>query len=323
MRVLVTGATSLLGAGVAKQLRARGDEVTVMQRGESELGLPEFRADLSDAAAVEQACRGQQAVIHVAAKVSIVGDWAEFERVNVAGTELLLRAARSTGVQRFVYVSSPSVAHSGDPICGASAEPADPDSARGHYARSKALAEISALGASGPDFAVLAIRPHLVWGPGDTQLIGRIVDRARSGRLLLVGGGTALIDSTYIDNAVAALVAALDRAPELGGEALVVTNGEPRTVAELLSRICLAMGAPPPTTSIPSAVATAAGSVVESVWGRLERDEEPPLTRFLAEQLATAHWFDQRRTRELLQWKPHVSLTEGFRRLAASRGQDW
>jgi nucleoside-diphosphate-sugar epimerase len=293
-----------------------------MQRGESELGLPEFRADLADGPAVEQACRGQQAVIHVAAKVSVVGDWSEFERVNVEGTQLLLRAARSTGVQRFVYVSSPSVAHAGDPIVGGTAEPANPDSARGHYARSKALAEIIALGANEPDFAALAIRPHLVWGPGDTQLIGRIAERARSGRLLLVGGGSALVDSTYIDNAVAALLAALDRAPGLGGQALVVTNGEPRTVAELLSRICLAMGAPPPTTSIPSAVATAAGSVVESVWGRLELSEEPPLTRFLAEQLATAHWFDQRRTREALQWKPHVSLAEGFLRLAEAHGQD-
>ena len=317
MKVLVTGATSLLGAGVANQLRARGDEVTVMQRGESALGLPQIRADLADGSAVEGACRGQQAVIHVAAKVSVVGDWEEFERVNVTGTQTLLEAARSTGVQRFVYVSSPSVAHTGDPIVGASAEAANPDSARGHYARSKALAEISALGASGPDFPVLAIRPHLVWGPGDTQLVGRIVDRARHGRLLLVGGGTSLIDTIYIDNAVSALVAALDRVPELGGEAFVVTNGEPRTVTELLARICLAKGVPPPTRSIPSVVAAAAGAFVESAWGRLERGDEPPMTRFLAEQLATAHWFDQRRTREALQWTPHVSLAEGFRRLAA------
>ena len=316
MRVLVTGATGMLGAGVARQLASRGDHVTVMQRGASGLPFPEVRADVLDRAALADACRGQDAVVHLAAKVSVVGGWEEFERVNVLGTRNLLEGASSAGAERFVYVSSPSVAHAGEPIVGAAAEPANPDSARGHYARSKAIAEISALAASGANFSVVAIRPHLVWGPGDTQLVGRIVDRARSGRLVLVGGGTALIDSTYVDNAVTALVAAVDRAPALRGEAFVVTNGEPRTVAELLTRICRAAGVPEPTRSVPPAVAAAAGAVVDRAWARLDRDGEPPMTRFLAEQLSTAHWFDQRRTREALQWTPHVSLADGFRRLA-------
>jgi nucleoside-diphosphate-sugar epimerase len=318
MRVLVTGATGLLGAGVARELAARGDDVTVLQRGASGLGFSEVRSDLSNHETVAAACRGQDAVVHLAAKVSAVGEWSEFERVNVKGTQSLLEGARSAGVHRFVYVSSPSVAHTGSPIVGASASPATPDSARGNYARSKAKGEVSALAASGPDFPVVAIRPHLVWGPGDTQLVGRIVERARSGRLVLVGGGTALIDSTYIDNAVTALVAALDRAPALQGEVFVVSNGEPRTVAELLARICRAMGVPEPTRSVPTSVASAAGAVVEKAWTRLYRTDEPPMTRFLAEQLATAHWFDQRRTREALLWEPHVSLAEGFRRLAAA-----
>lgn len=319
MRVLVTGATGLLGAGVARELAGRGDDVTVLQRGASELGFAEVQADLSDQAAVDAACRGQDAVVHLAAKVSAVGDWPEFERVNVKGTQNLLEGARSAGVHRFVYVSTPSVAHTGSPIVGGPATPANPESARGNYARSKAKGEVSALAASGPDFPVVAIRPHLVWGPGDTQLVGRIVERARTGRLVLVGGGTALIDSTYVDNAVTALVSALDRAPALQGEVFVVSNGEPRTVAELLARICRAMGVPAPTRSVPTSVASAAGAVVEKAWTRLDRDDEPPMTRFLAEQLATAHWFDQRRTRQALLWEPHVSLAEGFRRLAATK----
>ena len=316
MKVLVTGGTSMLGAGVAKALQARGDEVTVMQRGSSDLDVAEIRGDVAEPRDCINACRGQDAVIHLAANVSVAGDWPGFHRVNVAGTGQLVDAARAAGASSFVQVSSPSVAHAGAPLVGAPADPADPEHARGHYARSKALAERLALAAADDAFAVVAVRPHLVWGPGDTQLVGRIVERAKQGRLLLIGGGTALVDSTYVDNAVTALVAALDRAADISGRAFVVTNGEPRTVAELLTRICRSARVPEPRRSVPAPVATAVGAVVERAWSGLRRDDEPPMTRFLAEQLATAHWFDQRAAREALQWQPHVSLEEGFDRLA-------
>ncbi len=163
--------------------------------------------------------------------------------------------------------------------------------------------------------AVLAIRPHLVWGPGDTQLVGRIVERAAAGRLPLVGSGAGLIDSTYVDNAAAALVAAVDACGPVHGEALVVTNGEPRPAGELVARICAAAGVPAPRRRIPLPVAWTAGAAVEAAWAVTRRRSTPPITRFLAEQLATAHWFDQRRTREALGWQPEVSLDEGLERL--------
>jgi 2-alkyl-3-oxoalkanoate reductase len=312
VKVLVTGATGLLGRGVATHLAGRSDEVTVLQRGASGLEVSELRGDVCDPDVVARACGGQDAVIHLAAKVSVTGPWAEFERINVEGTRLLLDAAREAGVTRFVFVSSPSVAHSGSSLVGESATPADPDGARGNYSRSKAIAEQAALAANADGFSVVAIRPHLVWGPGDTQLVGRIVERARAGRLVLIDHGTALIDTTYVDNAVTALVAALDRAPWASGQALVVTNGEPRTVAELLTRICRAYGVPEPSRSVPGFVARNAGGIVERVWNLRRTEADPPMTRFLAEQLSTAHWFDQRHTREALQWKPTVSLNEGF-----------
>ncbi len=318
MRVLVTGASGMLGGAVARSLADRGDTVTVLQRRPSGSGLAEVLGDVADPAVVADAVAGQDAVVHLAAKVSVTGPWAEFERVNVQGTRALLAAARAAGANRFVQVSSPSVAHAGEPLVGVGAAPADPERARGHYARSKALAEQAALAADADGFAVVAVRPHLVWGPGDTQLVARIVERAHRGRLVLVDGGTALIDSTYVDNAVDAVVSALDRADVVHGEAFVVTNGQPRTVCELLSRICLACGAPAPTRSVPSAVARSGGALVESSWSLAGRDDEPPMTRFLAEQLSTAHWFDQRRTREALAWSPRVTLDEGFARLAAT-----
>ena len=179
-----------------------------------------------------------------------------------------------------------------------------------------------ALAADAPGFAVVAIRPHLVWGPGDEQLVGRIVARARAGRLFLIAGGCALIDSTYVDNAVTALVAALDRSAdeEVHGRVFVVSNGQPRTVAELLAGMARAAGAPGPGRSLPYWLARSAGSVVERAWRVHPRGGsagEPPLTSFLAEQLGTAHWFDQRETRRALEWRPAVGLDEGFARLAA------
>jgi nucleoside-diphosphate-sugar epimerase len=180
------------------------------------------------------------------------------------------------------------------------------------------MAEITALGADSPEMSVVAVRPHLIWGPGDTQLVGRIVERARDGRLAIVGTGAALIDSTYIDNAADAVVAALDRARDLGGRAFVVTNGQPRPVRELINRIVIAAGMEPPTLRVPYHAAKIGGGIVERVWERRSTDTEPPMTSFLAEQLGTAHWFDQRATRTALKWEPKVSLAEGFQRLS-----DW
>ena len=317
VRVVVTGATSLLGAAVAQRLQARGDDVEVFQRRPSGLDLPERLGDVADRAAVAAVMAGADAVVHLAARVAATGPWSAFEQTNVVGTANVVAAAAEAGVTRLVYVSSPSVAHAGSSLVGAPAGRADPEAARGHYARSKAEAELVALGASTTDFPVVAIRPHLVWGPGDTQLVGRIVDRARAGRLAIVGSGAALIDTTYIDNAADALVASVDHSPELGGRALVVSNGEPRTVRELLERITTAAGLPAPRLRVPAWLARAGGRVVEAYWDRRGRDDDPPMTSFLAEQLATAHWFDQRETRRALGWEPAVTLDEGFRRLEA------
>ena len=316
MRVLVTGATGMLGRGTAAALLARGADVTVLQRRPSGLACRELLADVADTGTVRRAAAGQDAVVHLAAKVDVVGPWSEFAHANVDGTRSVVAACRAAGVGRLVHVSTPSVAHAGRPLVGVGAEPADPVRARGHYARSKAVAERAALAADSPGLAVLCVRPHLVWGPGDTQLVQRIVSRARAGRLPLIGSGAALVDTTYVDNAVAALLAAVDSVGRVHGEPLVVSNGEPRPVAEILAGLCHAAGVAGPRGRVPVRVARVAATAVDRVWEVLDRRDTPPLTAFLVEQLSTAHWFDQRHTRAVLGWRPTVSIDEGFDRLA-------
>jgi 2-alkyl-3-oxoalkanoate reductase len=324
VRVLVTGGSSLIGRGVLAALAARGEEVVSLQRSRSEevdrVGAWQALGDIRDAGVVADAVGGCDAVVHLAAKVGVVGDWESYRSINVDGTDNVLTAAVRHGVTRLVHVSSPSVAHGGEPIVGGAADAPVLGRRRAWYPESKAMAEVDALSRAGDDIGVVAVRPHLVWGPGDTQLVGRIVERARAGRLALVGGGRALVDTTYIDNAVEAIVAALD-AVEPGarcsGRAYVVSNGEPRMISELVEGICRAAQVPfaPRTVSLP--VGRALGAVVERAWPLLRRDDEPPLTRFLAEQLGTAHWFDPRPAFDDLEWMPRVSIDDGLARLAA------
>jgi 2-alkyl-3-oxoalkanoate reductase len=326
VKVLVTGASSLIGTGLATALAARGDEVVCLQRRPVPAldHLREVRqvlGDVRDTTVVGDAALGADAVVHLAARVGVVGEWEEYRSVNVDGTTNVLAAARRHGVGRVVHVSSPSVAHGGEPIVGGGADEPILGRRGAWYAESKAMAEISAMEAAGGDMGVVAIRPHLVWGPGDTQLVGRIVERAQSGRLALVGGGRALVDTTYIDNAVDALVAAVDHVEpgaRCSGRAYVVANGEPRPIRELVAGICAAAGVPFAPRSVPLKAGMAIGAVVERVWPLLRRDDEPPLTRFLAEQLGTAHWFDPRPARDDLGWVSQISIDEGLERLARS-----
>lgn len=321
MRVLVTGGGSLLMAGAARALDELGHDVRCLQRREVDLpeSVTQCLGNVRDDQALDAALVGCDAVIHGAARVGVVGTEHDFTSVNVDGTRGVIAAAKRAGVSKMVYVSTPSVAHIGRSLVGEPAGPARTGRRdRAYYAESKAQAELLALAAASHEFGVVAVRPHLVWGPGDQQLVGRIVERARSGRLPLIGGGRALVDTTYLDNAVDALVAALDAvAPQapVSGRAYLVANGEPRPIRELLLGICRAAGVEPSLRSVPVGVARLAGSVLERVWPLL-RDDEPPLTRFVADQLATAHWFDLSATFTDLNWRPRITLDDGLVALA-------
>jgi nucleoside-diphosphate-sugar epimerase len=317
MKVLITGATSMIGRKTAEELMHRGHDVQLLQRGSSDLDVPVFRGDIRDADVVQTAVNGCDVVIHAAAKVGLVGRFSEFQDINIVGTQHVMNAAAAAGARGVVYVSSPSVSYSTTPVLGAVAPPAR-DDVLGYYSQTKSVAERAVL--ADTRIAAVALRPHLVWGPGDTQLVGRIVERARQRRLALVNNGEAIVDSTYIDNVSDALAAAAERVgvqENLSGRALVVSNGEPRTVASLVQSICSAANVSYEPRNIGLGAAVRLGKVMEAVY-KLRPHAEPPLTAFTAYQLGISHWFDISETKELLQWSPRISLDEGFALLAQS-----
>ena len=312
MKVLVTGGSSLLGRAVADLLVARGDEVDCFQRSASGSRGTELRGDIRDRTAVLAAAEGHDAIVHLAALVAPRPVWDDAYAVNVTGTLHVIEAA--TGCGRLLHVSSPSVAFDDRPAVGAGTGPAEYRGTNA-YTRTKSIAERLVL--TRTEAATVVIRPHLVWGPGDTQLIGRIVDRARQGRLALPDHGRALVDTTFVDDAAAAVVAGLDRTADseaARGRAWVVTGNDPRPLAELVEGILSAAGLDPSVRSVPAPLAALAGRILDRWWS----GDEPPLTHFAARQLSVAHWFDQTETQRVLQWEPRVGIDQGLARLA-----DW
>lgn len=330
MRALVTGGGGFLGGALVRALVARGDEVVSLARGDypalRELGVTTVRGDLADLTAVRAAAQGCDVVFHVAAKAGIWGRRADFEKSNITGTRAVLAACRALGIDRLVHTSTPSVVHGGGDIAGGDESLPYAEHFTSDYPRTKAVAEREVLAASDERLATVALRPHLVWGPGDTQLLPRILDRARSGRLRFVGGGpggggAAVIDTTYVDDAVSAHLCAAERlTPDAAcaGRAYFITSGDPRPVRDVVNAILAAGGLPPETRSVPLPLAVAAGGAAELLWRLLRRDDDPPMTRFLARQLATAHWFDIGAARRDLGYVPAVGIDEGMRRLAAA-----
>ena len=333
MKALVTGGGGFIGKAIVTALRARGDEVCTLARGAypalEALGCTVFRGDLGDAEAVLRASEGCDVVFHVAAKAGVWGARADYERTNVLGTDHVLAACVAASVPKLIFTSSPSVAHAGGNLEGVDAShPYPPEDAYStDYPRTKAIAEKRVRAANGRALAnggrlaTVSLRPHLVWGPGDNHLVPRIVARAKAGKLRIVGDGLAKVDSTYIDNAVEAHLAAADALTvdgPLGGNAYFVSNGEPLAIGTLINRIVIAGGGLAVTRHIPYRVAYVVGAISEYVYRTLEREDEPLMTRFVAEQLATAHWFDITPCARDFGWTPRVSIDDGMKRLAES-----
>jgi nucleoside-diphosphate-sugar epimerase len=321
--VLVTGYGGFLGAAISRMLLASGYAVRGLARGDypelNALGVTPIRGDITDRRSVQAAVAGCQAIIHTAAKAGVWGPWPDYYNVNTLATSLLLETAVAADCRVFVFTSSPSVSFAAANQSGVDESLPYPTRWLCHYPHTKALAEQSVLSAArSRRLLTCALRPHLIWGMGDPHLMPRVVDRAKSRRLRRVGAGTNRIDIVHVDNAARAHLLALERLlhqdPAVNGQAFFITDGVPIECWQWITRILRAADVTVPNKAISYPTAYRLGAMFELAYRIMRRQSEPPMTRFVAAQLALDHYFSIDKARRLLNYQPVQDLDN---RLAA------
>lgn len=318
--VLVTGGGGFLGSAIVRRLVERGDRVISFSRnrhaGLGSLGVEQISGEIQDKKAVANACRNMDAVYHVAAKPGVWGAYDEFYGINYTGTLNVIDACRSQNVKRLIYTSSPSVVFDGSSMEGVDETVPYPSRHNAAYPETKALAEAAVRNAALGGLSSVILRPHLIWGPGDNHLVPRIL--ARGPKLRIVGDGENIVDTVYIDNAAEAHILAdnaLKKHPELSGRIYFISQGEPLNLWKMVNDILDTGGQKPVTRKISARKAKAAGMILEMLYKLFHISSEPPMTRFVAEELATSHWFDISAARRDLGYNPRITTQEGLKRL--------
>lgn len=325
MRAMVTGGGGFLGSNLVKALRARGDTVRVLARGDypelRALGVETIRGDITEATATAKACEGMDVVFHTAAKAGGWGDPKEYEAINVTGTDNVVAGCRAAKVPALVHTSSPSVVHSDHDIEGATESIPYATHFTAHYPRTKAISEQRALAASDASLKVVALRPHFIWGPGDRHLLPRLIARAKTGRLKQIGSRDPKSDTIYIDNCVSAHLLAAEKllsgAP-IGGKPYFVSDDAPIGVWTMANRMLACAGLGPVGRPIPAGLAYGVGAMMEGTYWLFGIEKEPLITRFAASELSHAQWFDISAAKRDLGYVATVSIDEGLARLTAS-----
>jgi len=328
----VTGASGFIGGRIAERLLAEGRRVRVLARRPlpalEKLGAEIVPGDLDNTAALRRGCEGAGTVFHVAGRVGVWGPAAEFFRVNVDGTRNVIEACRAAGTPRLVYTSSPSVVYHGGDLAGVNESAPLCTKAPCAYPTSKAAAERLVADAHSRELATVSLRPHLVWGPGDQNVVPRVLALAKKGRLKIIGAGRNKVDVTHIANVVDAHllgeqalipVAGLAEpkpgsatpATYPGGKAYFITNGEPVMLWDWINELLRGTGTPEITRHVSLRTAYLAGGLLEALWRVLPLKGEPPMTRFVAKEMATDHWFDISAARRDLGYHPKVTMAGG------------
>ena len=325
MNVLVTGGGGFLGSHLAHRLLEMGQRVSVLGRHQYpdlDDNIVQIRADLRDTKAISEACRNQDSVFHAGALPGIWGPKNDFYQINVEGTRNVIKGCLEQGVRKLVFTSSPSVVHDHADMEGVNESAPYPSHYLADYPQSKAQAEQDVTTANGRQgLLTVSLRPHLIWGPGDPHLVPRIITKAKRGQLVRVGEGTNLVDLIYIDNAVEGHIRAwqtLEPGSPAAGQCYFLSDGEPVVLWSWINRLLTSLSIPPVTKSISYGMARNLGWFLEGIYRVFGFSGEPRMTRFLASQLATSHYFDISRARRDLNYKPVVSPEEGMKRLLKS-----
>ena len=325
MSVLVTGCGGFLGREIVRQLIDRGEEVCGISRKEypelAEWGMRHLRGDLAEATFVRNAFASVETVVHTAAVAGVWGPSQFFERNNVIATRNVIDASQRTNVRNLIFTSSPSVTFDGADQRDVDESAPYPNRWLCHYPRTKAIAEREILSSHDPaGMRTVALRPHLVWGENDPHILPRILQRAKQGKLRIVGDGNNTVDTVHVVNAAAAhldAIDALNRTPEsAGGRAYFIAQDEPVRCWDWIAEICRLGGVPEPKKSISFPSAYRLGAALEFAYRVSRQKSEPPMTRFVASQLAKDHYFNISEAKERLGYRVRVSMKEGLERLS-------
>lgn len=319
-KALVTGGGGFLGKTIVKLLINRGNDVTTFSRSFypelEELGVTQITGDISDPKKVDQAAEGMDVVFHTAAKAGVWGAYPEYYQTNVVGTENVISSCRKHHVRRLIYTSSASVVYHGKDMMGEDESAPYPNQYMTHYPKTKALAEQTVIKATNDNLLTMTLRPHLIWGPGDNHLIPRVLQRAN--RLVQVGNGKNIADTIYIDNAAEAHILAADKLlerPMLSGRVYFISQGDLVPVWDMINQILEAGGHPPIERAIPAELAWIIGALLEIIYKIFRIKTEPQMTRFVARELSTSHWYDINAAKKDLGYTPTINTEEGFIRL--------
>ena len=322
-KVLVTGGGGFLGSAIIRRLIDRGDDVRSLARNAysalADMGVDQIQGDISNPETVARACDNRDLVFHVAAKPPPWGKYDDYYRTNVTGTENIINSCLDQKISRLVYTSTPSVVFNGKDIEGANESMPYPKKFSTHYARTKAIAEQLVVKASLNKLKTIILRPHKIWGPGDHQILARLV--AKSKKLKQIGDGENLIDVTYIDDAADAHILAADKLkenPDLSGNIYFISQGEPVLAWYMVNEFLKAAGCSPVKKSVPFRVAWVAGALLELIYKILQLPNEPYITRFLAETVSQSNWFSITAAKKDLGYSPKITIAEGLKEL-----EDW
>ena len=322
MRVLLTGATGFLGRVLARRFADAGHTVAALVREPDaalgERGIEQIEGDVTSLDRMITAAAGCDAVVHTAARVAPLGRIEDYYDVNVAGTNHVLAACEYNDVRSLVFTSCAGVVIDRGDLNGVNEMQRVPARAPSPYLATKALAEQHVLAANGPKLATVAIRPHLLWGPGEPRLLPRLASLARKGKLRLFGEPSRRIDTCYVDNAADAHLAALDRiepGASIAGNAYFVTQGEPATVEGFLNGLLRAAGFPAETRRVSPGIArllASTASLRHALTGH-----EPLVTDDSLALFGKSAWFNIAAARRELGYAPRVAMAEGFARVSA------
>ncbi|NRA37988.1 MAG: NAD-dependent epimerase/dehydratase family protein, partial [Planctomycetes bacterium] len=317
MKCLITGGGGFLGSAIAKRLVERGFTVTCLQRSAcpelEDLGIHCVQASITDFSALLNAFKEQDVIFHVAAKAGIWGSYDSYYQANVIGTENVIAACKRLGIQKLIYTSSPSVVFDGSDENGIDESEPYPDKHLSYYSQTNAIAEQRILKANDAYCATVSLRPHLIWGPGDNHLLPRLINKAQNGRLPLLGD--QLVDSTFIENAVHAHLkafASLSINASCSGKAYFISNGEPIPMPQLINKLLACAGVTAVEKRISPKFAYMAGFICECIYRLCALNSEPPITRFVARQLSTAHWFNLQAAEHDIGYTPLISFDDGL-----------